>query len=138
MRLAGRVPRLGRALLVLAAVAGLVVAVWTGPAAAGTGPKMMRVRTATEVDGGPPGMVWIKACGLNEDSHYLCTGWTQVGSYVFTTPFPGLLWQRIVTVCKGGQAVSVRVPTREDVEDDSFLVDLATVERGDTPSLECL
>ncbi|HEV8556686.1 MAG TPA: hypothetical protein VGR06_09860, partial [Actinophytocola sp.] len=138
VRLVGRVPRFGRAVLLSAAVAGLGVAAWSGSAAAEDGGKFIALRTESGAASAPVQQP-IKICGLNSEFGYQCTDWFTFGSYVFSRFGPDLRWQGRITICRGEEALFVDVPSQDQLAGDVFKVDITGFYSWqEEPSPECL
>lgn len=127
VRLAGRVPRFGRVVVVLAAVAGLFAAVWTGSASAGS--KGQQIGLAAEpYIAGPPLDYNVRICGYNQDGNDVCSPWTFVDAhaYDYLDVIPGWWWLEDVTICvdmagrKAATVVQVDVTQESDFHDVKF------------------
>lgn len=141
MRLVGRLPRLGRVLVLLAAIGGLFAVLWTGPASAAEVPKRIALKTTSA-----PGQVYllpIRICGeIQMFGGTVCTPWATYSSSGYDThpanPFAGYawLWGR-VTLCLGGQAMHLQFAS--DTDNPWVEVDVSDIPvRQEAPSLECL
>ncbi|HEV8561573.1 MAG TPA: hypothetical protein VGR06_35080 [Actinophytocola sp.] len=138
VRLVGRVPRFGRAVLLSAAVAGLGVAVWSGSAAAEDGGKVIALKTESEAASAPIQQP-IKICGPNPEGDYQCTDWFTFGSYAFSRFAPDFQWQGRITICRGGEALIVDVPSQQQLPGDEFRVNITHFYSWqEEPSPECL